>query len=577
MKFPVFFRILAVFNTLGSLLLLSVLIVMSTSQGALVNISPHSFAQLWFAALWLLAISFAWFFASRQSYGLLVINFICALAIGAIVILVGWTQIEERQRDGSAIIIIALIPAIYSLFNLLGIFYKPIREWAKSVGPDGLWKANRGAAIAGVLSIVLCGSSGFLFQSYRPNEYEVVSTQLVYSKNDTTTLFRGYFPFDILPGENIDLPMTDTACFDAVRISISSSEQRPWTSARLVDGSGKEQNLSFKRIGDYYMATVRATCSDRITIYTPSQSQDSVPYTAAGIQLIRHYSPFEEAPSDYATVLPSEGDDEFYEPEVEYGEPRISSAEVPNLIERTMNFLLRDLSWNFEASEEDDGGWAGPEGNRVGLYAHGLASMRETAVQVISEYLGGDYIREDYISEVIGRPLFNESPANPYNQDLVPFRKVNPDAINWIASNLIPDPSTELQVEGSPTVATIYSENFQRIGRLLVETHQFLAYSGEAGILKTEYEEAMDDDGFHGPSWLEEKFENVLVDKYGPEYTTATFGKPLPPQMIGFWLRREMDGSADTIWSALQDFMKVYDEQWFNETMQGWQANEGDI
>src|SRR5688572_10284956 len=101
MKFPVFFRILAVFNILGALLLIFALVVIATATGALVQINPHIYAQLWLIALWLLAISFAWFFASGQSYGLLIINFISILALAGMIVMLGWEKIQNRSGDGT--------------------------------------------------------------------------------------------------------------------------------------------------------------------------------------------------------------------------------------------------------------------------------------------------------------------------------------------------------------------------------------------------------------------------------------------------------------------------------------------
>jgi hypothetical protein len=572
MKFPVFFRILAVFNILGALMLLFLLIAMATSPGALMNVNPHVYIQFWLTSLWMLAISFAWFFAARQSYGLLIINFLTTLAVAALILLMGWQAVENRPSERPVIIIMAVVPVIYSLFSLFGLFYKPIREWANSVSPDGIVKGNRGVLITAVTSLVIFIGIGYTLTSYKPNEHEVVSCTTVYMQEGGTSIYKGTYPYDIKPGENIDIPLTDSACFDAVRFTMVSSEYRPWTTARMVDDKGQEQQLSFTREGEYYIAKVKPTCSNSITIYTPA-STDTTNYSIALVHLIRHYSLFEESPTDYASVLPVRSDEEYILAEEGYGEPTITQENLPSILERGMTILLREVSWNFEEVVNDDKGWTGPSGVKIGVFAHGLFGLRETTVQTFSDFLEHEY-SESSIYSMLGRPLFDESPDLGY--DLVTFRKVNPETITWIANNLIPSPSTELGIEGNPTLLKIYEENFQRLARLLVETHQHLYHNTDPNAEKTAYAEAMGEEDFHGPSWLKARYENLFLDQYGPEYTQATFDAPLPPLLAGFWLRREMDGSSDAIWSALGSFMMQYDPGWYMRNVERWNGTEGD-
>jgi hypothetical protein len=572
MKFPVFFRILAVFNILGSLMMLFLLIAMTSSPEALNDMSPYIYAQLWLIALWMLAISFAWFFASRQSYGMLIINFIAILSIAVIFIVMGWESIQDRARDRPVIIITALVPAIYSLFSLFGLFYKPIREWAKSVSPDGVLKANRGVLITAVTSVAIFTGAGFGMQSYKPNEHEVVSCTIVFMQEEGTSVYKGFYPVDIKPGQNINIPLMDSACFDAVRFTIVAGEYRPWTTARMIDNKGQEQQLSFSREGEYYIAKIKPTCSNTVTIYAPA-SEDTTIYSIAAVHLIRHYSLFEEAPTDYVSVLPVRSDEEYIMAEEGYGEPTITQENIASIIERGMTILLREVSWNFEEVVNDDTGWLGPEGVKVGVFAHGLAGLREITIQTFSDYLDRDY-SEIAITSMLGRSLFDESPDLGYDQ--VAFRKVNPETITWIANNFIPSPSTQLNMTGDPTLLKVYEENFQRLARLLVETRQHLYHNTDINAERTAYEEAMGEDGFHGPSWLSARYENLFLDQYGPEYTQGTFDTPLPPLLVGFWLRRSMDGSSQAIWSAMGSFMMQYDPGWYMKNVESWDGTEGD-
>jgi hypothetical protein len=573
MKFPVLFRILAAFNMLSSLLMLFMLIAMATSRGALIGVSPHLYAQFWLTALWMLAISFAWFFAAKQSYGLLIINFITTLAVAVIIVLMGWQSAQDRPSERPVVFIMAVVPVIYSLFSLFGLFYKPTREWANSVSPDGVLKANRGVLITALVSVAIFVGAGYAMQSYKPNEHEVVSCQTVFSRDSETSVFRGNYPYDFKPGENIDIPMTDKACFDVIKISAVSNDYRPWTSARMVDAEGTEQQLSFTRQGEYYIAKVKATCSERITIYTTAEA-DSAVYSVASLQLVRRYSLFEEDPTDYVSMLPGGSDEEYIMAEVGYGEPTMTQENIQSIIERGMNILLREVGWNFEEVVNDNKGWTGPGGAKIGVFAHGLAGLRDVAVQTISEHIGGDYIKEAYITEVLGAKLFDASPTDDY--DPAPYRKVNPETITWIARNFIPIPSTELGIEGNPTMLKIYEENFQRLARLLVETRQYLYHNTDLNAEKTAYEEAMAEEGFHGPSWLSARYENLFLDQYGPEYTQGTFNTPLPPLLVGFWLRRELDGSSEAIWSAMSSFMMQYDPGWYMQNTEEWGRSEGD-
>jgi hypothetical protein len=47
------------------------------------------------------------------------------------------------------------------------------------------------------------------------------------------------------------------------------------------------------------------------------------------------------------------------------------------------------------------------------------------------------------------------------------------------------------------------------------------------------------------------------------------------PCMMGFWIRRMIDGSDESIWNATKKFMEIYDNEWLQLKLQEY-SNESE-
>jgi hypothetical protein len=136
------------------------------------------------------------------------------------------------------------------------------------------------------------------------------------------------------------------------------------------------------------------------------------------------------------------------------------------------------------------------------------------------------------------------------------FDRYDAEAVAWGAAALVPDPRLEI-VEGW-TAAELYAAGFSRFFRLMTHSYVDLIARDALDGDRERYLAAAAS-GQDGIDWLHAHYGGRLSE-YGGFYdgTQMTAG-----MAYGFWLRRSDDGSADALWNALRDFMRVYDGPWF--------------
>ncbi|MBN1182721.1 MAG: right-handed parallel beta-helix repeat-containing protein [Bacteroidales bacterium] len=202
------------------------------------------------------------------------------------------------------------------------------------------------------------------------------------------------------------------------------------------------------------------------------------------------------------------------------------------------------------------------------------------------------------------------------------FGIVNPDFIDWMRNNFLISPETKV---ASVKLQELYDEVFFHFFRMLTESYLYFHqnynlddeisyYKGNAsdynltnalyqkynGILpeydtegynqyeegdyieeegesyegEGEYQEGYEGEQYEGGEYEGDSYEGEGEyygdegegDYYEGDYyynNTPFFMKQY--ECVGFWLRREIDGSADKLFKLLADFVKIYDSQWFNE------------
>ncbi len=131
----------------------------------------------------------------------------------------------------------------------------------------------------------------------------------------------------------------------------------------------------------------------------------------------------------------------------------------------------------------------------------------------------------------------------------------NPALIEWAGKNLIPKPKTKLGRE--ITFAEVYNKVFKRMFRAYADAYVVLQQ--RKGGLKKEasmFKRAMGSANFDGLIYLNARYWDVL-----PHYTdNAEYPITLDgPKACGFWLRRQLGGTADVSIRVLAKVLKQYD------------------
>lgn len=135
------------------------------------------------------------------------------------------------------------------------------------------------------------------------------------------------------------------------------------------------------------------------------------------------------------------------------------------------------------------------------------------------------------------------------------FNRWNPEFIKWGIANCIPDPDLKI---GSVTCKEIYDKVFFRFFRILAETHRYLDRENRFAKEAAVYQEAMRVKKFEALAWLEARYGGLFQ-----HYTVdGAYGPFTPAMALGFWLRRELDGTRDLFRSGLDLFMHYYDREW---------------
>ena len=145
--------------------------------------------------------------------------------------------------------------------------------------------------------------------------------------------------------------------------------------------------------------------------------------------------------------------------------------------------------------------------------------------------------------------------------DPASFDRYNPEFIQWVVDNAIPDSDFTI---GGVTAQYVY-DHYSRFFRLFVESYLYLqkggSYDDEANYYITEVEK----NGEDGLDVLFGRYHYALSDYEIP--TESVIPSPLEAHMaFGFWLRRNLDGTHDEIYSGLSKIMDRFDRRWFKFT-----------
>lgn len=207
-------------------------------------------------------------------------------------------------------------------------------------------------------------------------------------------------------------------------------------------------------------------------------------------------------------------------------------------------------------------------GRGYGVYTGGFkglalyGSLLQCAVLALSNegrpLQQADFYDLTPFSKLAREPVFKKVLARDYGTFLTQdnnFNRWNPEFIKWGIANCIPSPDLKI---GGVTCKEIYDKVFFRFFRLLAETHRYLDRENRFAKEAAVYQDAMRVKKFEALAWLEARYGSLF-----PQYTVEGAYSPFTPGMaVGFWLRRELDGTRDLFRSGLDLFMYYYDREW---------------
>ncbi|MBN1150049.1 hypothetical protein JXA84_02380 [candidate division WOR-3 bacterium] len=151
------------------------------------------------------------------------------------------------------------------------------------------------------------------------------------------------------------------------------------------------------------------------------------------------------------------------------------------------------------------------------------------------------------------------------------FGYYNPEIIIWGYQNLIPLPEDEFLDQ---TYREVYHRVFQRFFRMMTESFLYLERERNVEQEAELYREKVVLGRVDALLFLEDRYKGVLEEyQVRDGYSEWTVG-----MAIGFWLRRNLDGTDVYLWEGLTKLMKLYDGEWFErEALGGSSYRESDF
>ncbi len=130
----------------------------------------------------------------------------------------------------------------------------------------------------------------------------------------------------------------------------------------------------------------------------------------------------------------------------------------------------------------------------------------------------------------------------------------NPEMIQWVSYNFYDKPDGKtLGVNNKDIYNSFFKENLREYARVYVG----LKKRGDFDKKVEEYKESLKKDPYSGVDFTDNFTITLKLDiKSEPrEYEDY--------RIVGFWLRRGIDGTEKVSWSSLRRTMEDYDKEWF--------------
>jgi hypothetical protein len=214
----------------------------------------------------------------------------------------------------------------------------------------------------------------------------------------------------------------------------------------------------------------------------------------------------------------------------------------------------------------------------VGMFAEGIKGILyyNGLVDCFSKYLGWEemdswseqrYTVLEELSNGIVPVLKKGYDWGNYKETKYKFDHVNPKFIVWATNNLVPNPDAEI---AGVKAQELYTKVMSRFFRLHTRAYLYLYY--KAGLSKEQkaYEANMKNEEINFVSALNTRYENKFDEIYSSVPNDDYYENLTKGIAAGFWIRRNIDGSINEIWSGLRQGMLIYDKEWFESEISKW-------
>lgn len=191
-----------------------------------------------------------------------------------------------------------------------------------------------------------------------------------------------------------------------------------------------------------------------------------------------------------------------------------------------------------------------------------------------SRYMHIDYLRmlSGGIDPTLRKP-FGKKYAS--KKDLPVFSYYNPKFIEYWMGRMIPAPN---EFFGSQTFQILYNNSFRYHAQVLTESYMVLNSNYEVETEVAWYIEESKKGGWEFPEELNSKYKFIpRSDEFAQIYNLDYIGsndylRETTGSLIGFWIRREIDGTDELLFENLIKVIKEYDQSYYS-----WLLKEFDI
>lgn len=582
-KFPTYFRVMGGINTLVTLvsLLVAVVLAATISRGS-TSVSAGAFYTLAIASsvgIVSLLSTINWLFGLRGAYACLFIQILSYLVLTGF--LIHW--FGKIQNDIELFIVLFFLIFFHLAFLVTGIFLTPVRKWVDQFPNRSEVAFNRSVLISGSAVSLLLPASIFLMDKTAGRDVVAMPYQI---ENFTMSSAE---PRNVIDGdEGTYWSAQLTSDFSPfIRLNYTSPEM-----LRKIAINGTTDTESWK--SHNRLKEVSLQINDSVKYDFTLQDAPS-----------EQFLEFEEIPVTSITLVPKS----FYPGLTKSSDVRLSSfkpikrlpifEKAPRL-EYDNVYVVNIPAWEVVDEKDDEDlvkaslegtydlsdtrlrelytyvadNWSALVSWRDMFYAYG-DPLTTADGQSYGKFFGGYYTLFEFeggLNEAARTFMDPGDPADPWEMlsgipffthhaeaySTTDFSHVNGTFATWASVYLIPEPDDE--INGLPC-QEYYDKVFSRLLRMMLRSYMYLENLGIENEAQR-YSDAMGED-FYAPEYLHTLYGNALDEYKVPGDHTAYNEYFDPPDAMGFWLRRELDGSSEKLWEALRRVMKKYDYEWY--------------